>query len=188
MSELTTPLLMVDDDPTFLRILQQAFKHHQIATVTAHSPQEALPLLQSHTFQYAILDLNLDGESGLNLMKELLSKHPQCKVLILTGYASVATAVEAMRLGAIDYLCKPASIGDILKALDLNPETNSNNEAAVLEEESDEFQPMSVKRLEWEHIQKTLIEHEGNISATAQALNMHRRTLQRKLQKRPVEK
>ncbi|WP_319381146.1 response regulator transcription factor [Thiomicrorhabdus sp.] len=185
MNELDTPLLIVDDDPTFLRILQQAMKHHRIATVVAQSPQEAAPLLQSHHFRYAILDLNLDGQSGLNLMKALLEKHPECKVLILTGYASVATAVEAMRLGAVDYLCKPAKIGDILKALEFE---QSPIEEALPDEEGDDFQPMSVKRLEWEHIQKTLIEHEGNISATAQALNMHRRTLQRKLQKRPVDK
>lgn len=189
-NSINSPILIVDDDETFLRVLKQTLINHQLTVVTASTPEEALGLIDREAFGFAILDLNLDGQSGLNLMKELLQLRPDCKVLILTGYASVATAVEAMRLGAMDYLCKPATVADILKSL--QPE-NSDTIAEELKEMSeeegeDDFQPMSVKRLEWEHIQKVLVEHDGNISATAQALNMHRRTLQRKLQKRPVEK
>lgn len=177
-------ILAVDDDATFLRILQQSMHHEQYNLQTAQSPEEAMSLLKNTAFAYAILDLNLQGQSGLNLLQALLDIQPNCKVLILTGYASVATAVEAMRLGAYHYLCKPASVEDIVKALDLDEPiaTNAN------EIDTDYYNAMSVKRLEWEHIQKVLLEHDGNISATAQALNMHRRTLQRKLQKRPVEK
>lgn len=181
---LQKPILLVDDDETFASILQRALQHQQIVSVLAHSPATAMEKVQQQHFDYAVLDLNLDGQSGLNLLKDLLSVQPSCKVLILTGYASVATAVEAMRLGAMDYLCKPASAQDILKALHL-----MEADAVAPEEiEEEDFQSMSVKRLEWEHIQKVLVENDGNISATAQALNMHRRTLQRKLQKRPVDK
>ncbi|BBP43349.1 response regulator transcription factor [Thiosulfativibrio zosterae] len=184
-------ILAVDDDATFLRILQQAFLNQSITLDTAHSPQEAEAKIQQNTYGYAILDLNLEGQSGLNLLKYLLEQLPDCQVLILTGYASVATAVEAMRLGALDYLCKPASIDDILKALRFAKPDSANSEPTEEQPEADnpqDFVPMSVKRLEWEHIQKTLTEHDGNITLTAAALNMHRRTLQRKLQKRPVEK
>ena len=185
----TAPILIVDDDETFLRVLQQALKHADVPAVSARTPDEALAVIREQIFEYAVLDLNIDGHSGLNLMKELLQLQPDCQVLILTGYASVASAVEAMRLGAMDYLCKPASVSDIIKALKLEASEETVLEQNDTENEvSEDFQPMSVKRLEWEHIQKVLVEHDGNVSATAQALNMHRRTLQRKLQKRPVEK
>lgn len=191
MNEL--PILIVDDDTTFLRILEQSIKYHDLKVLTASSPEEAGQLMATQSFAYAILDLNLNGQSGLNLLQTLLSHHPDCKVLILTGYASVATAVEAMRIGAYDYLCKPASVKEILNALGLEESNLLEPEEEVCSGrnenvEQDGFNAMSVKRLEWEHIQKVLMEHDGNISLTAQALNMHRRTLQRKLQKRPVEK
>ncbi|QKI90119.1 response regulator transcription factor [Thiomicrorhabdus xiamenensis] len=178
-------LLLVDDDLTFLNILQQAFKYRDITTEQAQTPEQAVQLMQQKAFEYAVVDLNIDGQSGLNLLSELLSLQPDCKILILTGYASVATAVEAMRLGAVNYLCKPANIDDIIQAF--SPQADHQASPPSTEQE-ETFQAMSVKRLEWEHIQKVLMENDGNISATAQALNMHRRTLQRKLQKRPVDK
>jgi len=101
--------------------------------------------------------------------------------LVLTGYASIATTVQAIKLGADNYLAKPADSAAILRALD-----EDAAEPDLTEPDAQEFQPMSVSRLEWEHIQRVLNEHEGNVSATARALNMHRRTLQRKLAKRPV--
>jgi len=184
LKDTSEPMLLVDDDVTFLQILQQAFKSQHIDTQIAQNPEEAIQLCQQQSFAHAVVDLNIDGQSGLNLISAILAHQPECKILILTGYASVATAVEAMRLGAVNYLCKPASVEDILQAL--TPQEVSNSiEPKPIEET---FQPMSVKRLEWEHIQKVLMEQNGNISATAQALNMHRRTLQRKLQKRPVGK
>jgi len=101
--------------------------------------------------------------------------------LILTGYASIATTVQAIKLGADNYLAKPADSAAVLRALD-----DDSGSVASNDDEASDFQPMSVSRLEWEHIQRVLNEHEGNVSATARALNMHRRTLQRKLAKRPV--
>lgn len=184
MTMTTNPILLVDDDTTFLTILSQSFQQQGFEILSATSPDDAKPLISSQAFDYAVLDLNIDGESGLNLLTELIEQQPDCKVLILTGYASVATAVEAMRLGAMDYLCKPASIQEIIQSLQLIEETTVDEK----KEDPVPFEPMSVKRMEWEHIQKVLIEHNGNISATAEALNMHRRTLQRKLQKRPVIK
>lgn len=174
-------VLFVDDDEVFLSILTKTLQLEGWTIFEASHSQQALKHLTEQRFDYAILDLNLDGQSGLNLMQQLLIEQAECEVLILTGYASVATAVEAMRLGAKNYLCKPATAKQIIDIF-------AREKPQVLEEQVEDFQPMSVKRLEWEHIQKVLLENNGNISLTAEALNMHRRTLQRKLQKRPVEK
>ncbi|MCC7517147.1 MAG: response regulator [Pseudomonadales bacterium] len=130
-------------------------------------------------WSHAILDLKLAHESSLPLIPALLALNPQMQILILTGYASIQTAVQAVKLGAINYLCKPADTDAILQAL-CNP---AADELAPVAEN-----PLSVDRLEWEHIQKVLADHEQNISATARALGMHRRTLQRKLAKKPVSR
>ena len=119
----------------------------------------------------------MEGDSGLVLLPRLLELDPGMQVVILTGYSSIATAVEAIKRGARNYLCKPADADDVLVAL-----LSDRAEVANLVPEN----PISVDRLQWEHIQRVLTEHEGNISATARALGMHRRTLQRRLQKRPV--
>jgi two-component system response regulator RegA len=125
-----------------------------------------------------VLDLNLNGSSGLALIPRLLAINPDCRVVVLTGYASIATAVDAIKLGAVQYLAKPVEIEAILGAFENDDEPDLDMVAPD--------EPMSVDRLEWEHIQRVLNENEGNISATARALKMHRRTLQRKLLKRPV--
>ena len=109
----------------------------------------------------------------------MLEVVPDCRVVVLTGYSSIATAVQAIKLGAVNYLCKPADAEEILAALS---QEEADPGAEVAEH------PPSINRLTWEHIQKVLQEHDGNISATARALGMHRRTLQRKLQKRPVRR
>jgi len=126
-----------------------------------------------------VLDLSLGGTSGLALIEPLLDINPDCRIVVLTGYASIATAVDAIKLGAVQYLAKPVEVDAIVAAFDAaeRPETA----------ELPEIEPLSVDRLEWEHIQRILREHEGNISATARALKMHRRTLQRKLSKRPAK-
>jgi two-component system response regulator RegA len=124
-----------------------------------------------------VVDLRLATDSGLRLIPPLIAAHPGIRILLLTGYASIATAVEAIKLGAVHYLPKPAGVDDILQALG---RSEGDPDAPAPEE------PMSVDRLEWEHIQKVLAENDGNLSATARALKMHRRTLQRKLAKRPV--
>jgi two-component system response regulator RegA len=128
-------------------------------------------------FDAVILDLRLATESGLHLIAPMKSAWPLARILLLTGYASIATAVEAIKLGATHYLAKPAGVEEILAALG---RAEGDADAELPEA------PLSVDRLEWEHIQKVLAEHDGNLSATARALKMHRRTLQRKLAKRPV--
>lgn len=124
-----------------------------------------------------VLDLNLEGESGLRLLPALRARFPDAAIVVLTGYASIATAVEAVKLGAVQYLAKPATVDELMAAfgqVSANPALPVNP------------QPMSLRRITWEHLQRVLAEHGGNISATARALNMHRRTLQRMLAKRPV--
>jgi two-component system response regulator RegA len=140
--------------------------------------ETALVLAAEHDFAAAVLDLRLAADSGLRLIAPLKAARPAMRILLLTGYASIATAVEAIKLGAVHYLAKPAGIEEILLALG-----REEGDAAVAPAE----EPMSVDRLEWEHIQKVLAENDGNLSATARALKMHRRTLQRKLAKRPVK-
>ena len=122
------------------------------------------------------------AESGLHLVAPLRHALPDARILVLTGYASIATAVAAVKHGADEYLAKPANVDSILTAL-MAGVSEEAAEAAL-----EEPMPLSVARLEWEHIQRVLTEHGGNISATARALNMHRRTLQRKLGKRPVSR
>ncbi len=176
--------LLVDDDETFASILARSLGRRELATTTANSPGQVLALMDKDgmTFSHAILDLNMGQASGLSLIPQLLQRDSNIKIIVLTGYSSIATTVEAMKRGARNYLCKPASVDEILAAFE---ESNNGEQAATVEIENT---PLSVDRLEWEYIQKTLAEHDGNISATARALGMHRRTLQRKLQKKPVSR
>ena len=172
-------LLLVDDDETFTRVLARAMSRRGLRVSVASSAEEGLALAERDTPDYAVLDLKMNGDSGLVLLPKLLELDSEMRVVILTGYSSIATAVEAIKRGATNYLCKPADADDVL--------------AALLSEHADldslvPDNPMSVDRLQWEHIQRVLTEHDGNISATARALGMHRRTLQRKLQKRPVRR
>jgi two-component system response regulator RegA len=173
-------LLIADDDPTFCEVLARALERRGFTVAVAHDVPSALSLAQRDPPQYAVIDLKMPGPSGLELVRELRALNAGIRIVVLTGYASIATAVEAIKLGATHYLAKPANADEILAALQTEPATVNANDT--------DFQPLSVARLEWEHIQKVLAEHDGNISATARALNMHRRTLQRKLAKRPVRK
>lgn len=170
-------LLLVDDDATLLGVLSRALQRRGFAVVSASSAAQALQLAQQHAPQYAVVDLRLGEASGLMLVPRLRALSSTMRIVILTGFSSIATAVEAIKLGADNYLSKPAHADDVLAAL-----LKSDADAALPISAA----PISVARLEWEHIQKVLAEHAGNISATARALNMHRRTLQRKLAKRPV--
>ena len=172
-------LLLVDDDPTFTRVLARAMSRRGLRVSTAGSAEEGLTLAERDLPDYAVLDLKMEGDSGLVLLPKLLALDAEMRVVILTGYSSIATAVEAIKRGACNYLCKPADADDVLAALLTQ---HADLDSLVPEN------PMSVDRLQWEHIQRVLSEHEGNISATARALGMHRRTLQRKLQKRPVKR
>lgn len=164
--------LLIDDDETFTATLARSLGRRGLVTIVAHTPAEALQQLAASDVAKCVLDLNLAGESGLQLLPELLAIRPDLEVLILTGYGSIATAVEAMRQGAVNYLCKPVTVDQIIDGFE--PERSE----PMLRQ-----RPPSVEELEWEHIQRVLAEHDGNISATARALNMHRRTLQRKLGK-----
>ena len=169
-------ILIIDDDDVFAQTLKRSFSRRGYEAWTANNIGEAKEHFLKHPY-FAVIDLKIDDESGLSALNLLLESSPETKALILTGYSSISTAVKAIKLGAQNYLCKPANTDEIIKAL-TNPDTITDT---VIEDN-----PISVDRLEWEHIQRVLNEHDGNISATARALNMHRRTLQRKLQKRPV--
>ncbi len=169
--------LLVDDDPAFTQVLSRALERRGLHTSVAANLEQAVDLLDSNGFHRAVVDLKLAQQSGLQLLEHIRDHHPELPTVILTGYSSIATAVEAIKLGALNYLCKPASVDDILTAFS---DTGSNPDSQIA------ATPPSVDRLEWEHIQRVLQENNGNISVTARLLGMHRRTLQRKLAKRPV--
>jgi two-component system response regulator RegA len=173
-----THLLLVEDDPVFARVISRALGQRGYPVDHAESLEQASQLIEQRPYRLAILDLNLGKQSSLELVPLLNERNPGIRTLILTGYASIATAVEAIKLGATNYLAKPADTDEILAAL---LEAGTSSDTTELTQE-----PMSVRRLEWEHIQKVLQENNGNISETARQLKMHRRTLQRKLQKKPV--
>jgi two-component system response regulator RegA len=172
-------ILIIDDDETFNAVLRRALGRRGRVVDGATDPQTALALARQSPPECVVLDLNLAGSSGLALIEPLLDINPDCRIVVLTGYASIATAVDAIKLGAVQYLAKPVEVDAILAAFDAaaRPEVS----------EAPSAEPLSVDRLEWEHIQRVLHENEGNISATARALKMHRRTLQRKLMKRPAK-
>jgi two-component system response regulator RegA len=170
------PLLLVDDDPAFCEALCRALTRRGFAVITAHSADTAWDSAQASAPQYAVIDLKIPGESGLTLIPRLKSLSADMRIVVLTGYASVTTAVEAIKLGATHYLAKPVDADQVVAAF---------GRAAGDPQEPVADRPLSVERLEWEHIQRVLADNGGNISATARHLNMHRRTLQRKLGKRP---
>jgi len=178
MTEQRTRILIIDDEPVFTQVLARALSRRGYEVRKAHDAIEAMALIESFQPQRVTLDLKMEKSSGLQLIPQLLKAIPELNIVVLTGYSSITTAVQAIKLGASNYLCKPANADEIMVAF----ETQGSERVAV------EEAPISVNRLEWEHIQKVLAEHEGNISATARALGMHRRTLQRKLHKRPVQR
>jgi two-component system, response regulator RegA len=170
-------LLLVDDDLTFCQVLARALQKRGYVVTVAHNVEEATRCGQADPPEYAVIDLKMPGPSGLTLIKTLKGLDEHTRIVVLTGYASISTAVEAIKLGATHYLVKPADADEIISALNREEGDASVPVAA---------QPLSVKRLEWEHIQKVLLENQGNISATARILRMHRSALQRKLKKRPI--
>ncbi len=170
-------LLLVDDDDAFRRVLARALERRGYAVTVAANVEMAIIQAQAQPPEYAVVDLRMPGESGLALIEKLMACDPNTRVVMLTGYASIATAIEAIKLGAIHYLAKPCDADEIVAALNRSSVGDSSFPVSG--------SPLSVNRLEWEHIQRVLAEHQGNISATARALKMHRRTLQRKLGKHP---
>lgn len=174
-------LLIIDDDATFARVLARALGSRGFEVITASNADEARALARRHQPRYCVLDLKLGDENGLRLIPELQALVPEIRVLLLTGYASIATAVEAIKRGAHDYLAKPVDADAVVRAL-LDGDTGAGEDDVVDAPEA----PLALRRLEWEHIQRVLTECDGNISETARRLGMHRRTLQRKLSKHPV--
>lgn len=174
-------LLMVEDDAVFAGAMARALQRRGFDVAVAGDAAAALRCVREQRPDYAVVDLKLGEDSGLALIPVLHAEVPSMRILLLTGYASIATAVDAIKRGAHDYLAKPVDADAVVRAL-LDDGDAEVAEAAELPES-----PLRLRRLEWEHIQRTLRECDGNISETARRLGMHRRTLQRKLGKRPVQ-
>lgn len=170
-------LLLVDDDDTFRDVLGRALGRRGFAVTSAACVDSAYAKALVQPPEYAVIDLKMPGDSGLVLIEKLIELDPNTRIVMLTGYASIATAIEAIKLGAIHYLAKPCDADEVVAAL--NKSMGGDSSLPVSEA------PLSINRLEWEHIQRVLAEHQGNVSSTARALKMHRRTLQRKLGKHP---
>ncbi len=177
-NEIRERVLLIDDDAVFVQVLTRALTTRGFDVTGAQDGAAALAACTSIRPKYAVLDLKLGAESGLALIPRLLQAQPDLRILLLTGYASIATAVEAIKRGAHDYLAKPVDADQVVQAL--------LGHARQAGEESLPVGPPPLKRLEWEHIQRVLADCEGNISEAARRLGLHRRTLQRKLAKRPV--
>jgi len=180
-ADVARTVLVVDDDQRFAVTLAFALARRGYIAHVAHDAVTALATAETKQPDAAVVDLKLGADDGLALIEPLRRDHPRMRIIVLTGYASIATAVKAIKLGADDYLAKPVTASAVAAVLerDTPQRGGSAGEAPALE-------PMSPRRLEWEHIQRVLAEHDGNISATARTLRMHRRTLQRKLLKRPT--
>jgi two-component system response regulator RegA len=168
-------LLIVDDDKAFLQRLARAMEKRGYITETAETVAEALGKIDAVRPNFAVVDMRLeDGKNGLDVIEHLRSRRPEARAIVLTGYGNIATAVTAVKLGAIDYLSKPADADEVDAAL-----TQQQHERALPPEN-----PMSADRVRWEHIQRIYELCDRNVSETARRLNMHRRTLQRILAKR----
>lgn len=182
MTDVPTPsptphLVIVEDDAAFARTLKRSFERRGYQVSTAASHAELVELLKTERPGFAVVDLKLGGASGLACVQTLRALDDSMRIVVLTGFASIATAVEAIKLGASYYLAKPSNTDDI--------------EAAFARDEGDPDAPVSsrqssIKTVEWEHIHQALVESDFNISETARRLGMHRRTLARKLEKRPL--
>jgi len=173
-------ILVVDDDGVFRERLAASLRRRGHEVVTAAGLDEVKALVPGFSPGCAVVDLRLEGESGLEVARVLRDRLQDIRILILTGYGSIATAVDAMRLGAVDYLSKPADTDQIEAAM------FGKGEAAGSVAKAIALVP-SLDRVEWEHMQRVLRDCDGNISATARKLGIERRTLQRKLQKYPPE-
>jgi two-component system response regulator RegA len=171
MSE--TTILIVDDDRPFATVLSSALRRRGFQSVIAHDYDEALAEAEAWRPDQAVVDLRMPGRNGLEVVASLRERWPQLRVVVLTGFGSIATAVEAIKLGAVHYLTKPTSVDEILAAFERTEpvllDTPMTKHATPLDE------------LEWEHLQRVLTDCGGNVSEAARRLGMHRRTLQRKL-------
>ncbi len=173
-------LLLVEDDVAFANTLKRRLEKHGYSCWQADNCNDALLTCHRYLPDYVLLDMKLHHESGLNLINPIRQLRPHARIILLTGFASIATAVDAIKLGADDYLTKPVDTQTLLAALSDSKVDEQNH--PVEQEET----VLSAEQVEWEHIQQVLKFNNGNVSATARQLAMHRRTLQRKLQKRPA--
>jgi two-component system response regulator RegA len=167
--------LLVDDDALYLQTLQRSLQRRGITAAIAEDSAQALVSAQAQPPDFALIDLKLGRESGIDLIAPLRRLCPDVIIVLVTGYASIATAVEAIKRGADHYLLKPTTVDMVLRALMEGVSRPANSEMTMT----------PLNRLEWEHIQQALNETNGNVSAAARLLGMHRRSLQRKLAKRP---
>jgi two-component system response regulator RegA len=171
-------ILIVDDDKVLRVRLAAAFRERGFEAHTAADYDEAIALANAESPEFALVDLRLPGRSGLEIVRALRAIDSETKIVVLTGYGSIATAMDAVRLGATNYIAKPADVDDILLAF-----TRGDAQPAVPADP--EFVAPSLARAEWEHINRVLSDSDGNISEAARRLKIHRRSLQRKLQKYP---
>ena len=169
-------LLLVDDDPVFGQVLATALGRRGFQVTLAASVAQARDRLPQLRASHAVLDLRLPDGSGLELVPLLRQRLPQVRIVVLSGYASIPTAIDAIKLGATYYLAKPVDADAVVRAFDAGDAAPAIPPLPA--------EPPSVRRVEWEHIQRVLKDCGGNVSAAARALRMHRRTLQRKLGKR----
>ncbi len=170
-------ILLVDDEDFFRQRLARAFAKRGYKVLEAADYRTALAAIEQAPPDLAVVDLKMPGKSGLEVIRDGLALAPEMQIVVLTGYGSIATATEAVRMGALYYLPKPADVNDILAAFAKSDEHEISAPA--------EFKAPSLARAEWEHINRVLADCGGNISAAARRLGLHRRTLQRKLQKYP---
>lgn len=173
------PILIVEDDEDLANSLSRSFARRDYDVNIANNTKQAIESLKKFHPRYAVVDLKMPGESGLECIKQLHEFDSSIKIVMLTGYASITTTIEAIKAGACYYLAKPANVDDIIAAF--NGE-KSDKEAVIPNHKT------SIKNVEWEHIHEVLVECDFNISKTARILGMHRRTLARKLEKRRVKK
>lgn len=167
-------VLLLDDDQVFRGQLARAIRRRGYQVLEASNVASAIVLIDNQSLDLAVLDLKLEHESGLTVLKELQSRSPETRAIVLTGYGTVATAVDALKLGAVNYVTKPANADQILAAFDNNP--IKTTEPVKLP---------SLEQVEWDYVQRVIAEHEGNLTRAAKALGLHRRSLQRKLAKVP---
>jgi two-component system, response regulator RegA len=171
MSDILDTILIVDDDKTHCAVLAGALRRRGHVVYVAHNYQDALAELAAWRPDCAVLDLRLGSDSGLKLLDVLTTEHPDVTCVVLTGYGSIATAVDAIKKGAVQYLTKPVGVDELLRAFQGQAEAEADIAGDVA--------PLDL--VEWEHLQRVLLECEGNVSEAARRLHMHRRTLQRKL-------
>jgi len=175
MTELHS-MLLVDDDAVLRERLAKAFRERGFEVRTAGSYDEAVTLAEVESPEYAIVDLRMPGKGGLELVRALHSIDAMTRILVLSGYGSVATAVDAIHLGAVNFVTKPADAEDLLAAFERSERTDPTDSTGG-------YQAPTLARAEWEHIQRVLSDCGGNVSEAARRLGIHRRSLQRKLQK-----